>query len=110
MISIQQLINVAPFPQETKDELLAKCDDMSDSKKIEVESLCWALISQWYQNELGARQEKAMLEMAEGGKISSKEDFAKMSDTLFAEIVGKFKVEESQEDLEEVRAKLANLN
>ena len=69
MITITQLINIAPFPEETKKELLSKSDTLSDSKKVELEELCWALISQWYKNELRARQEIATLEMAKGDGI-----------------------------------------
>lgn len=110
MITIQQLINVAPFPEETKKELLDSVDTLSDSKKVEIEEACWMLISQWYHNELRARQEIATLQMANGEKTFSKEDFAKMGDDLFTEVLKKLEIEEDEEDLENVRKKLANLN
>jgi hypothetical protein len=109
MITLQQLINVAPFPDETKKELLESVDTFSDSKKVELEELCWAFISQWYHNELRARQEIATLEMAKGEKTYTSEDFAKMGDDLFLEVFKKFEAEESEEDLEKVREKLASL-
>lgn len=110
MITLQQLINLAPFPDETRHELLQSADTLADSKKIELEELCWALISQWYHNELRSRQEIATLEMAKGEKSYSKEDFSRMGDDLFQEVVRKLEVESSQEDLENVREKLASLN
>ncbi len=110
MITLQQLINVAPFPEETRKELHEGSENFSDSKKIELEKLCWAFISQWYQNELRAKQETATLEMAKGEKVYTSEDFAKMEKDLFQEIINKFKAVGSNEDLEEVRTKLATLN
>jgi hypothetical protein len=110
MITLQQLINVAPFPDETKKELLEASDTLSDSKKFELQGICWALISQWYENELRSRQEIATLEMAKGGTVLSSEDFTKISDDLYQEVVSKLVIEENEEDLEEVRQKLARLN
>ena len=110
MITITQLINIAPFPEETKKELLSKSDTLSDSKKVELEELCWALISQWYKNELRARQEIATLEMAKGDKQYSEDEFAKMGDVLFKELLNKMSVEATDEDLEKVREKLSTLN
>lgn len=108
MISIQQLISVAPFSEEMKQELLTAVPALSDGKKFELEEMCWALISQWYQNELHARQEIAVLEMAEGKKTYPEDYFEKLPDEIFAEFVKKLSIEETKENLESVREKLTN--
>lgn len=106
MITLSQLIQVAPFPEETKKDLLSKEDTLSEEKKVELEELCWGLISQWYQNELRSQQEMAALEVSRGEKQYTKEDFNKMADDLFSELVQKLDVQSSEEDLAEAREKL----
>jgi len=109
MITLRQLITVAPFPEETRQELLSHEDALTSDKKVEVEELCWALISQWYQNELRAKQELATLEMAQGTKQYTVEDFKRMGDEVFIDLVQKLDVQSSEEDLAEAREKLGAL-
>jgi hypothetical protein len=109
MISIQQLINVAPFPEETKQELLTAVPTMADAKKFELEELCWALTSQWYQNEIQIRSESMIMEMAKGEKEYTKEEISAVPQQLFSELVKKLATEETKEDLEKVREKLAQV-
>jgi len=109
MIALPQLIQVAPFSSETKKELLAQVDSVSVDKKLQLEELCWRLISQWYQNELRAKQEMAVMEMTKGEKTYTKEDFSKMGDDLFDEFVSKLSAQSTEEDLSEAREKLGQL-
>jgi len=109
MITLQKLISVAPFPEETKAELLSHVDRLEKERKLELEELCWSLISQWYQNELRGKQELATLEMAQGKKQYTKEDFKKMEEELFTDLVTKLDTQSSEEDLAEAREKLGAL-
>jgi hypothetical protein len=106
MITLRQLISVAPLSEEVKKELLAAAPTFSAGKVFEVEQLCWAMISQWYQNELSHRQETAVLEIAQG-KTYAEDYFEKLPDMLYRELVEKLQEEETEENLEAVRAKLA---
>ena len=106
MITLRQLIAVAPFPEDTKTELLSHVETLSSDKKRDLEELCWQFISQWYQNELRAKQETAVLEMNNGKKKYTKEDFQKIGDDLFTELTQKMDVQSSEEDLEQARENL----
>jgi len=106
MITAKQLIQVAPFPEDTKKELLEKADAFSADKKFEVEETCWALISADYQNKLRFQIQKATLEIAKGEKTYSQEDFKKMEDNLFLELVNRLNVANNQEQIEEIRKQL----
>ena len=106
MITTKQLIQVAPFPEDTKKELLEKADSFSADKKFEVMETCWALISADYQNKLRFQMQKATLEMAKGEKTYSKEDFKKMEDDLFLELISKLNLLGNQEEIENVRREL----
>ena len=106
MISLQQLITIAPFPEQSKKQLTDALPTYSDDKKFELMEMCWALISKDYQNKLQFKFQSATLEMAEGKKTYSKEDFKKMEDDLFDELVEKLQVAEDQIEIANVREKL----
>jgi len=106
MITAKQLIQVAPFPQDTKQQLLDKADSFSKEKQFQVMETCWALISADYQNKLRFQMQKATLEMAKGEKTYSKEDFKKMEDDLFLELISKLNLLGNQEEIENVRREL----
>ena len=106
MVNAKQLIQVAPFSEDLKRQLLEKADSFSQDKKFEVEQTCWALISAEYQNRLRFQMQKATLEMAKGEKTYSKEDFRKMEDDLFLELVNRLTTAGNQEQIEEIRKQL----
>lgn len=106
MITTKQLIQIAPFPEDVKRELLEKADTFSPDKKFEVEETCWALISAYYQNRLSFKMQQATLEMAKGEKTYSKEEFRKMEDDLFLELTNKLNTQVTQEEIESVRKQL----
>ena len=106
MINVKQLIQVAPFSQDIKKELLEKAESFSADRKFELEETCWALISADYQNRLRFQMQQAALEMAKGEKTYSKEDFKKMEDDLFLELVNRLTTAGNQEQIEEIRKQL----
>jgi len=107
MAYVKQLIQLAPFPQDIKNQLLEKADSFSPEKNFEVEEACWALISQQFQNELRAKMQEAAFATENGGKTYTKEDFKKMEDDMFSELVQKLEASNSEEKLAEIKEKLA---
>ena len=108
MITINQLINVAPFPESTKQQLLAEVDYFSSDKRFEVEETCWALISMDYQNRLQYEQQKAIGEMAKGKKYTS-EELKSFEQALILELTRQLTNTETKEALSEVRTKLTSV-
>lgn len=108
MITLEQLIIVAPFSDEMRKELLEKLDSLSESKRFELMDLCWETINLDYQNKLNYAMQKATLEMAHGQKNYSKEDFQKMENDLFDELIKKLESAGSKVAIEEVREKLSS--
>ncbi len=106
MITAKQLIQIAPFSEDVKKGLLEKAGSFSADKKFEVEQACWALISADYQNRLRFQMQKATLEMANGEKTYSKEDFKKMEDDLFLELTNRLNAAGNQEQIEEIRKQI----
>lgn len=108
MIDLKQLIQVAPFPPDLKAQLLQKADTFSAEKKFEAETTCWSLISQDYQNRLQYKLQKASLEMAQGQKTYTREDFQKIEDDLFTELTNKLEAAGNQDKIAEIREQLAS--
>lgn len=106
MVDLKTLIKISPFPDERKKELLEKADTFSAEKKFELESMCWEFIFLDYQNKLQYAIEKAMLESAKGEKKYTKEDFKKMEDEAFEELVNKFGEAGTDVKLEQIREKI----
>lgn len=106
MIGIKELVQVAPFPQESKKQLLDALPSFSDEKKFELMQTCWQLISADYQNKLSFEIQKMTLEMAEGTKSYTQDDFKKAEDDLFNEIITKLEAVGSEDKIEEIRQQL----
>lgn len=109
MITTKQLIQVAPFPEDVKNELLAKVDSFSDAQKFDLEEKCWALISADYKNRLNFEIQKRMHEMAKGDKTYSEEDFKKVEDDLFSELANRLKTTQNQDDINTIRQQLQSV-
>lgn len=107
MIDLKQLIHVAPFPENVKQEIFAKAPTFSFERKFEFETLAWSLISQEYQNKLQLALQLATLEMAKGEKQYTQEDLKKIEDNLFAELIQKLNAVDNQEQINEVRKQIA---
>lgn len=108
MIDLKKLIQVAPFSEDTRGQLLASVGSLSPEKKFELTNMCWAFISQEYQNKLQFALQKATFEMAKGEKSYTQEDFKKIEDDLFAELVARLQAADSSEQIEELRDKLSS--
>lgn len=113
MITLQQLLTIAPFSEETRKELLEKSEHFSDAKEFEAEELCWGLISQWYHDEVDSRTKIAIQENAKQAvEQPENQQFAeieKIPDKVFSELTAKLADASSTEEMQEVREKLAEI-
>lgn len=107
MSFIKQLIRIAPFPDETKSELLEKADTFSPEKKFEAEEACWQLISIQYYNDLRFVMQKAAFEMAMGQKTYTKEDYKKMEEEMFKQLLQKLNAVGDDQKIEDIKKQLA---
>lgn len=113
MITLQQLITITPFSEETRKELLEKSEQFSDEKRFELEELCWKLLSQWYNNEVASRSERAILEAAKNEVEETQgtsPSIAQIPDEVFSELTAKLDIVSKEEDIQHVREKLATIN
>lgn len=107
MITLKQLITNTPFTQEVKQQALQQADSLSPDQKMALEKLCWDTISQEYNNKINLIKEKAMTMSALGEKPFSEEEVKQQEEALFLELASKLESAQSEEELEEVRKRLA---
>lgn len=93
MVDLKKLIEAAPFPQDTKGELLAQVGSLNSDKKTELLEMCWALISKEYQNKLAYTLQYLTRDAALSHKKISEEDIQKVKDQLYREFSEKLGVE-----------------
>ncbi|RJQ24466.1 hypothetical protein C4577_07845 [Candidatus Parcubacteria bacterium] len=108
MITLKQLIQVAPFPEETKNELLQKAGTLSSDQVYELEDLCWTLISSEYQNKIRFEMQKNLLDSALNQKPSDF-DIKKVEEKYLTELQQKFSATGTDEKLEDIREKLEEI-
>jgi len=106
MISKKTLISIAPLKEETKNDLLQKLETMEEEKQMAIVDLCWDLISSEFLTKLGFTRQNMMLEMASGEKTYTKEDFDKVEEDMFSELLQKLDAEGNDEKIDEVRKQL----
>lgn len=108
MITVKQLIQAAPFPDDVKSEMISKTDTFSPEKKYEVENLCWSLINAEIQNKLNYAIEKNIAESVFQDKDTHL-DVPALEQKLIEEVVQKFGETDTEEKIDEVRHKLQEL-
>ena len=109
MITVSKLIQIAPFPEDVKKELLAAVPSFTPEKGYEVAETCWALISMDYQNKLQFRKQKLILDAAKENKAPDTAALQKIEDDLLAELTASIREASTEEELTEIRTKLSQV-
>jgi hypothetical protein len=106
MISLKQLIQTASYPEDVKAKLLEKVDTLSPEKVAALSENSWKFIFTEFQNNLNFELQKMTLEMAKQEKTYSKEDFDKVENGMFDELLQKLDAVGNEDKIEEVRKQL----
>ncbi len=106
MADLNQLIQIAPFPDDVRAELAVKIPTFTDVQKRDLENLAWDLIRESYENKIAYETNIAMTEIALGKKKASEVDLGSIEENIFNELVSKIEGSKTQEQIEEVREKL----
>ena len=106
MIGLKQLIQIASYTPEAKEELLGKLGSLSDQQKSDLENLTWNLIREEYENKVAFETEKAIVGMADGSKKFGDTDLQKIENDIFNELVTKIQGINTQKEIAEVRQKI----
>ncbi|HRN95863.1 MAG TPA: hypothetical protein PLD54_00270 [Candidatus Levybacteria bacterium] len=107
MITLIDLITIAPLNEEFKKELLTKVGDLTAEQKFELEDACWQSISQEIENKLQYEAQVAMNNVLKGEDFTF--DLQKREQELYEELAQKFDAHNSEEKIEEIREKLQEI-
>lgn len=105
-ISLKTLLNIAPFPAEKRDKILAIYDGLTEDQKIRLSDAAWIGISTQYFSRLKYEFDKLNLEVSEGKREYRPNDFEEVRARLTHEFAQKLQAAETQESIEEVKQQL----
>lgn len=105
-ISIKQLIQIAPFPEDRKKALLENLDKMTEDQKYRIVNVAWYALAQIYFAKLAAERQKLMDEVIHEERKFNPNDFEEIEAKLLHDFLQKLETAKSQEAIEEVKRKL----
>ena len=106
MIDLNTLIQVAPYPEDVKNQLFEKVDTLNDDQKRELENLSWDLIVEEFENKISLDSQIALNELALGEKTSNEVDLEKLEDDYFKDLTTRLSSEDTKGKIEEIRSRL----
>ena len=105
-ITLKNLINIAPFPEEQKKALIANMNKMTEDDKYELSNASWSALAVMYYGRLDAGRKLIMDEVLEGKRKMNQNDFEELEARLIHEFAQKLESAEDQGSIEEVRKQL----
>ena len=105
-VSLKTLLQVAPFPEEERNELLSRYDELNDDDKFELSNAAWRALSIQYYSKLKYEHELLVLQIQEGKRKFNPNDFEEAKAKLLHEFAHKLEAAESEESITEVRKQL----
>lgn len=105
-ITLETLLKVSPMNESIRSQLLEKLNTLSDDQKFRLSTACWTALSLQFEARYKAKVAEAMLEIQEGKKTYTKEDFERMENELYTEFAKLLKSAESAEEITTVRQEL----
>lgn len=107
-IDLKTLVTATPFQtKETKEQLLAKVETLTDDQKTTISKACWETLSQLYYADLKKEIDLYLLDVAEGKRTYDKNEFQKMEEKALYDFSKKLDTAETEEGLTEIRQQLA---
>lgn len=105
-ITLANLINIAPFPEDQKKQLIEKIDLMTDQDKFDITNAAWAGLAVQYFGRLKAEHQRIMDEAIENKRKFNPNDLLEAEARITYEFACKLDSAESENSIEEVRKQL----
>ena len=110
MIKFSAVINLAPFPEEMKKDLIAKEDQMNEDQKFRLVEGAWEAITMIYETKIRKTLDDMMQEMAQGKKTYEPNDFQEAKTKIMYEFAQKLDAVKTEADLVEVKNRLQKMS
>lgn len=105
-VTLKTLIEIAPFDNQTRSQLLEKLDSLTEDQKFRLSSACWTSLAAKFESQYKARAAQLLIEAQQGTKKLNQDDFKKIEDELYSEFAKLLKSAQSDEEILEVRNQL----
>lgn len=105
-VTLKTLLNVAPFPESQREELLNLYNQISEEQKMRLSIAAWTAISQLFFSKLKNGTDKLLLEIQEGKRKYNINDFKEIEARLLHEFAQKLKNAQDQVSIEDVKQQL----
>lgn len=105
-VTLKTLIEITPFDNQTRSQLLEKINTLSEDQKYRLSSACWTSLATKFQAQLKARTSRLLLEIQQGSKQFNKGDFQKIENDLYEEFAKLLQSAQSEEEIQQVRQEL----
>lgn len=99
MIALQQLIEMAPFSEKVRIQLLEKLPTLTDGQKYELTNLCWESILQQMDNTMQVEEKKILYEAATADGVDMTEKIKTKEDEIFNAFGSKLQTHVDKADL-----------
>src|SRR3989338_9770492 len=112
MVTLRSLVTAAPFDEEMRKTILEKIDknELDDGQKMQMSDLCWSMIFTLYETELRLKFDEIMMEVAEGKKKYSKNDYQEFQAKLIYRLSSQLEAGTTEKEIEEVKKKLQSFS
>lgn len=109
MIALQQLIEMTPFSEEVRKQLLEKLPKLTDGQKYELTNLCWESILQQMDNTMQVEEDKIVYEAATADGVNITEKTKAKEDEIFNAFGSKLQIHVDKADLTDALNELQKL-
>lgn len=109
MITLNQLITVAPFSDDVRQQLLASIPTLTEERQQELAGICWDAILKLYQANYDFTLQEDSLKAATTQDASQMRSGQEVEDALVLDLQKKFTEVGAQVELHEIRHELKTL-
>jgi hypothetical protein len=109
MITLTQLLTVAPFSDNDRAQLMATLPSLSEERQQELSNICWDLILKQYQANYAFTLQQQAIKAATTQDSTAIQPAQEVEDELVLDLQKKFAAAGSNVVLQEVRQQLGSL-
>lgn len=105
-VTLKTLIEITPFDDQTRQQLLAKLESLTDDQKFRLSSACWTALATKFEAEYKAKVAGLSQQIQDGIQQYNQEEFKKIEEELYRQYAAMLKSAESEEEILEVRKQI----
>ncbi len=105
-ITLKNLIQIAPFPEDQRKVLLSNFDKISEDEKYELSAAAWEGLGVMFAGRLEVGKQQIMDEAIKNKKNVNQNDFTELEARIVNDFAQKLQSAETEEQIAEVKKQL----